>query len=103
MTGGNAAVARQVVRAFLGQGDQLLAEIPRLAEQQDAPGLAGHFHKLSGSSRAIGAEAFGQYCKDLELQALDSTRPRIPDAPALERLVEEYRALEALLRDFIDS
>lgn len=60
---------KEVIDAFLSTCPNLLEQIKRSIETEDAAGVQLHSHTLKGSSANIGATTLPEYCLELESSA----------------------------------
>ena len=96
--GGDEKLLRGMIRTFLREIPERMAEIHEALRHKDAPKLASLAHALKGTVNIFGAVAAGQHAQ--ELQTL-GRRGELDTAPrAHELLKEEIARLEENLRGY---
>ena len=94
--GEDPAFEREILGDYLDQAEPQVARLEAAALASDPVELKFVAHALTGSSRSIGAVAFGDACAHLEAIA---KRGALDEAPAaLPRALEEWRRLREALR-----
>lgn len=97
ITGEDREFERELTQSYVSATPAILVQLRAAAEGADAPGVRSAAHALKGSSRAIGADAVGALCEDLEQRARDGDVTNA--AVAIERIVAAYAEVEAYIRD----
>lgn len=97
ITGEDREFERELAESFVSASPPIIEQLRAAAEAGDAPGVRSAAHALKGSSRAIGAEAVGALCEDLEHRARDGD---VTDAAAaIELIAAAYAEVETYIRD----
>ncbi len=69
---GEELLQRAILQEFKSTAGLCMEELDAALENRDSHGVRLLAHKLKSSSFAIGAEALGQYCEDLESSATET-------------------------------
>ncbi len=90
----DAAAHLDILRKFIAQTEDIIAEFDTAYGQRDAAQVTFHAHKLKSSARTVGADSLADLCLALELAGRDADWTGIdslfPDLrPAMER-VKDY-------------
>ncbi|RLC67260.1 MAG: hypothetical protein DRI48_02770 [Chloroflexi bacterium] len=84
LAAGDVGLLTQLIDTFLEDAPQLLAEIRRAVEDEDAPALHRAAHTLKSNSAEFGATALSDLCRELETMAqanaLDEAADRLAQA-----------------------
>lgn len=104
----NREVANMVVKTFIEQSNQLLADIQNANQNNNLDILISSFHKLAGSASSISAITFGKRCKAIELELeyfQDSGESQNPwiDPEDLQEVEAEYKKLHSELQAFLQE
>ncbi len=95
LDGGSGAFLRQIVGVFVGQADELVADLQNAVDASDAGRVGDLAHKLKGSARTVGAARLGRHCEGLEAAARGGD---LSDAPArLEGITRAYAEVRGAL------
>ena len=101
MTAGNEELMKMVLQTFIDQSERLLTELESYANAGDEKGLQAHFHKLSGSAKTIGADAFGDLSKEFELRYAEDCGQK-DSKVEVEKLKDAYGLLKSELKDYLN-
>jgi HPt (histidine-containing phosphotransfer) domain-containing protein len=88
--GSHSALFTRVVKLFLNQVPQALAEIEQHASRKDLPTLADQVHAMKSMCVTLGAMKAGHACTALELAA--RTKSEADILPLLANVIEETLA-----------
>jgi len=101
LTGGDAGQAEALLRDFLATTATDLAELQRAFEVGDTAALARQAHRISGSSRLVGAMELAEAAKLLEAEARAANWPQLlPASTDVRTAAERVRLyVEASARD----
>jgi CheY-like chemotaxis protein len=98
---GSPSLMQGLVRDYLAQAPEAIAQIRAAAQAGDAPALASRAHKFTGTSLTFGARGVAKVCHDLELLGKSGDlRGAEPLLQALDaRHAEASAELARLVRD----
>jgi CheY-like chemotaxis protein/HPt (histidine-containing phosphotransfer) domain-containing protein len=97
LTGGNAAVARELLDDFLASTVQDLAELDSARAAGDLPALTRQAHKIKGAARMVGALEVAETAGQLEASG------RGEEWPAILPLAADLATAAERLRRFVDQ
>ena len=97
LTGGSAAVARELLDDFLASTVQDLAELDSAREAGDLPALTRQAHKIKGAARMVGALELAETAGQLEASG------RGGEWPAILPLAADLATAAERLRRFVDE
>jgi PAS domain S-box-containing protein len=97
LTGGNAAVARELLDDFLASTAQDLAELDSARVAGDLPALTRQAHKIKGAARMVGALEVAETAGQLEASG------RGEEWPAILPLAADLATAAERLRRFVDE
>jgi len=96
--GGDPGLFKQILRSFLDEAPQQLAEGRQASRDGRAQGVHEAYHSLKSTSATVGAMTFSALCKEIELAARGGTVLDPEKFDRADRLFEEARReLEARL------
>lgn len=75
LSGGDPDFEWEIISTFIGSTEALLHDLATLPKEPENTAIARTLHTLKGSAKSVGAEAFGDVCKDAELAYKAGTYP----------------------------
>jgi len=95
LAGGDAQMARDILRDFADSTRADVATIPDLLARRDEPGLTRQAHRIKGAARMVGATALAEVADRLETAGRGADWPGI--ARAAPEIGEQFERLERLI------
>ncbi|MDZ7636850.1 MAG: response regulator [Bryobacterales bacterium] len=96
----DAELVHEVVALFVEDTRLRIDEVRKLSASQERALLRNAAHKIKGSCGSLGARALMSACERLEELAQSGSREQIEDQ--VERVAEQFKAIEPLMREFLD-
>jgi len=97
---GTTSLLHRLVRLYRTSGADIIAQLTEAAEAHNVAEITDLAHQLKGSSANVGALAYAEKCRQLELASKQQTSPLAPlIAVVLEDFEQVTQALDAILNE----
>ncbi|HEX8463953.1 MAG TPA: Hpt domain-containing protein [Abditibacterium sp.] len=99
----DADLLEDLVRIFLAEAPQLIADLERAASAEDRVGLREIAHKMKGSCATMGVARLASLCRAIETAASDGDGDFTLISAHLARLAPEFGAAQAELEKYLSE